>query len=130
MGWDGAAVMDDHEKLHYSREDWTDVSRDTEYQAFGLVLGVFVTSLQKLIHWQREVERRQAERARRDRYEYVALVFKLFRYYSQPPYDGMTHQGRCILVAMKMTTTKRAVSAEQVQQALLEAEEMALGESV
>lgn len=111
---------------HYSLDLWTDVPRPAEFEAFGLVLGIHLTALQKEIGWERSRRRRRylAERQR-----FVELVYKTFRgVVLQERYTGAPRQTESEHVAAVARFLR--IDTLEVERALAEAEDMGVGELV
>jgi hypothetical protein len=118
-GWDGAMLAWDA-GLPYARGVWTDVWRVTEYEAFGLVLGIYITALQKEIYWQRWID--GAREAKTHQF-FVELVFKTWRYFVTTCPDEATP------TYTLWVATKLRCDPERVGAALEEAELWGLAES-
>lgn len=103
----------------YNRDLWTGEQRPVEFDAFGLVLGIVVTAIQREIKWAREA---QANWLRDRRYDRAKLAGALARWYRVKRPD-MTARDRVDAIAARML-----ISARDVEDALADAENMALAE--
>ena len=114
-------------ELPYSRGLWLDVTRNTEYEAFGLILGILQTGLQLAIFWDRN-DARLAREQKRDELYFVELAFKTFRYYLFHAPE-LTHRGRLEIVAAVLSNEYQRVTADDVANAIVTAEQMGIAEA-
>lgn len=121
-GWDGAMCY--IEDAPYNKDLWAGLYRDTEFEAFGLALGIYVTAMQLELLWQRSVAaRRQMEAA----LAFAAIAHKTFRYYVRF-HPHAPHVEWYALTAAALSTPARSVTVEAVQSALELAENAWLAE--
>lgn len=107
----------------YGLELWTDVPRPIEFEAFGLVLGIHLTALQKDIHWRRVAARKLALASQQRR---VALVYRTFRrVVNTTRFLGKTEAEHVAMVAQQL-----GMSAQDVERALALAEDFGLADTV
>lgn len=110
----------------YAFDLWTDVPRHVEFEAFGLILGIYITALQKEIHWRRAVVsyRQRATQQRHDEQVYKAFrrLVLLERYSSAAM--------RTDVELVRAVATQLRMSEVDVERALARAEDAGVADTM